>query len=110
MISKNRDKSALILEDDVDVEWDLQRLWSRIERRLPKDWDATLLGHCWGKELLRSFDFVWRLALTPQADSYNSLQQNLSTYILTFIARPFLSVFTPTPSLLLELDDSSPYS
>jgi len=57
MISKNRDKSALILEDDVDVEWDLQRLWSRIERRLPKDWDATLLGHCWGKELLRSFDF-----------------------------------------------------
>lgn len=57
MISKNRDKSALILEDDVDVEWDLQRLWSRIERRLPKDWDATLLGHCWGKELLRSFEF-----------------------------------------------------
>ncbi|GAA5823508.1 hypothetical protein JCM5353_006286 [Sporobolomyces roseus] len=53
MISKNRDKSALILEDDVDVEWDLQRLWSRIERRLPKDWDATLLGHCWGKELLQ---------------------------------------------------------
>ncbi|GAA5946530.1 hypothetical protein JCM3765_000282 [Sporobolomyces pararoseus] len=51
MILKNRDKSALILEDDVDVEWDLERLWSRIERRLPKDWDATLLGHCWGKEL-----------------------------------------------------------
>ncbi|GAA5869495.1 hypothetical protein JCM16303_000490 [Sporobolomyces ruberrimus] len=53
MILKNQDKSALILEDDVDVEWDLERLWSRIERRLPKDWDATLLGHCWGKELMQ---------------------------------------------------------
>ncbi|GAA6060778.1 hypothetical protein JCM10212_006758 [Sporobolomyces blumeae] len=53
MILKNKDKSALVLEDDVDVEWDLERLWSRIERHLPKDWDATLLGHCWGKELFQ---------------------------------------------------------
>lgn len=57
-IIKNGDESALILEDDVDVEWDLERLWSRIERRLPKatgldeGWDATFLGHCWGRELL----------------------------------------------------------
>ena len=57
IILNNRDKSALILEDDVDVEWDLERLWSRIERRLPRDWDATLLGHCWGKELYREHRF-----------------------------------------------------
>jgi GR25 family glycosyltransferase involved in LPS biosynthesis len=50
-ILKNGDRSALILEDDVDFEWDLERLWSRIERRLPIDYDVTLLGHCWGKEL-----------------------------------------------------------
>ncbi|GAA5938215.1 glycosyltransferase family 25 protein [Sporobolomyces koalae] len=53
MILKNRDRSALILEDDVDVEWDLERMWSRIEKKLPRTWDATLLGHCWGKELLQ---------------------------------------------------------
>lgn len=52
-ILENGDRSALILEDDVDWEWDLERLWSRMERRLPPDWDAALLGHCWGKEMFR---------------------------------------------------------
>lgn len=53
MSIKNGDESALVLEDDVDVEWDLERMWSRIERKLPRDWDMTFLGHCWGRELLR---------------------------------------------------------
>ncbi|KAL7337212.1 hypothetical protein BJY59DRAFT_704659 [Rhodotorula toruloides] len=53
MILENGDRSALVLEDDVDVEWDLERLWSRIERRLPEDWESAFLGHCWGKELLK---------------------------------------------------------
>ncbi|KAK4049223.1 hypothetical protein OIO90_005512 [Microbotryomycetes sp. JL221] len=58
-VLENDDDSALILEDDVDVEWDLERLWSRIELKLPKDkrgdpnWDVTFLGHCWGRELLK---------------------------------------------------------
>lgn len=62
---ENEDESALILEDDVDVEWDLERTWARIRRRLPgererelnggkgeMDWDVSFLGHCWGRELL----------------------------------------------------------
>lgn len=47
------DKTALVLEDDVDFEWDLERLWAGIERKLPKEkdgWDITYLGHCWGGE------------------------------------------------------------
>lgn len=57
----NGDESALILEDDVDVEWDLERLWSRMERRLPRDeegqstWDISFLGHCWGRELISEY-------------------------------------------------------
>ncbi|GAA5865064.1 hypothetical protein JCM8547_007701 [Rhodosporidiobolus lusitaniae] len=53
---ENGDETALILEDDVDVEWDVERLWAGIERRLPRtkegerDWDVTFLGHCWGGE------------------------------------------------------------
>ncbi|GAA5989023.1 hypothetical protein JCM10908_006274 [Rhodotorula pacifica] len=54
---ENGDRTALVLEDDVDVEWDLERLWKGIERRLPRngdgeeeDWDVTFLGHCWGGE------------------------------------------------------------
>lgn len=54
-------ESALMMEDDVDVEWDLERVWSRIRRRLPvasgrdgeeDEWDVSFLGHCWGRELL----------------------------------------------------------
>ena len=56
---ENGDEVALILEDDVDVEWDLMDgFWDRIERRLPRrggeyDWDVTFLGHCWGGEFQR---------------------------------------------------------
>lgn len=64
-VLENGDRSALILEDDVDVEWDLERLWSRIERRLPDDWDVSFLGHCWGKELLSASRSLCVLAVAP---------------------------------------------
>jgi hypothetical protein len=48
---ENKDKSALILEDDVDIEWDIERLWPNVERSLPEDWEVVFLGHCWGREL-----------------------------------------------------------
>lgn len=47
----NGDETALVLEDDVDVEWDLERRWRGMLRRLPHNWEAVFLGHCWGKEL-----------------------------------------------------------
>ncbi|KAI5477248.1 hypothetical protein MNV49_006544 [Pseudohyphozyma bogoriensis] len=47
------DESALILEDDVDFEWDLERLWARIESKMPRDWELSFLGHCWGRELMQ---------------------------------------------------------
>ena len=43
-------ESALVLEDDVDLEWDLERAWANVERRLPSDWDISFLGSCWGSE------------------------------------------------------------
>ncbi|GAA6032961.1 hypothetical protein JCM8097_000068 [Rhodosporidiobolus ruineniae] len=55
-VLENGDRTALILEDDVDVEWDVERLWKSVRRRLPKtkageeDWDVAMLGHCWGGE------------------------------------------------------------
>lgn len=48
---ENKDKSALILEDDVDIEWDIERIWPNVERSLAKDWEIVFLGHCWGREL-----------------------------------------------------------
>lgn len=39
--------SALIMEDDIDLEWDMDRLVPNILRALPEDWDIVYLGHCW---------------------------------------------------------------
>lgn len=52
---KNGDDTALFLEDDVDIEWDVYRLWAHIERRLPSHWEAVFLGHCWGREILSAW-------------------------------------------------------
>ncbi|WAR59965.1 hypothetical protein PtB15_11B606 [Puccinia triticina] len=53
MIQESGEDSALILEDDVDMEWDLERRWRSIERHLPVDWETVFLGHCWGHELIQ---------------------------------------------------------
>lgn len=55
----NGDESALVLEDDVDIEWDIERLWNSIIKKMPDTWEMTFLGHCWGKESTReSYDQV----------------------------------------------------
>lgn len=41
--------SGLYLEDDVDIEWDIGRLWPNARRVLPMDWEIVFLGHCWGR-------------------------------------------------------------
>lgn len=54
---ENGDESALVLEDDVDIEWDIARLWANVHRRLPKGkdgWQMAFLGHCWGRESTRA--------------------------------------------------------
>lgn len=55
LMQQNGDRSALILEDDVDVEFDFEHLWGRIERKLPDTWESVFVGHCWGKEYRRTY-------------------------------------------------------
>lgn len=72
------DESALVLEDDVDIEWDLERIWAGMERRLTggkgdgfgegenrvggkgkdMDWEMVFLGHCWGAEVMSTSIFA----------------------------------------------------
>lgn len=54
-------ESALVMEDDVDVEWEVERVWSRVKRRLPEDWGVVLLGHCWSHEIICMFPLVFPL-------------------------------------------------
>lgn len=62
---ENKDKSALILEDDVDIEWDIERIWPNVERALPENWEVVFLGHCWGRELGSESNYLlWLLWIT----------------------------------------------
>lgn len=55
-LRSNQDKRALILEDDVDFEWDIAETWAGIAPKLPQasaealGWHSVFLGHCWGRE------------------------------------------------------------
>lgn len=102
------DKTALVLEDDVDFEWDLERLWAGIERKLPKDedgkeaWDITYLGHCWGGEI-QSKSKIYSLSLTrtnphKELTSRLLILQNRNTFTHYSTPRQVLCVYTLTHS------------
>ena len=40
----NRDVTAIVLEDDVDMEWDIYQRLTSMWPQLPEDWDIVLLG------------------------------------------------------------------
>ncbi|KAL7416238.1 hypothetical protein BDY24DRAFT_412454 [Mrakia frigida] len=42
--------SALILEDDIDMEWDVKRLWGGMSMQLPQNWDIIYFGYVWSQE------------------------------------------------------------
>ncbi|CAG8526231.1 3306_t:CDS:1 [Dentiscutata heterogama] len=46
----NRYDSALILEDDVDIELNITSIMTYIHSVLPSDWDLLYIGHCMGWE------------------------------------------------------------
>ncbi|GAA5928260.1 hypothetical protein JCM3775_000560 [Rhodotorula graminis] len=125
-VLENGDRSALILEDDVDVEWDLERLWSRIERRLPDDWHTSFLGHCWGKEMLkpqylhphlhRSTNPLClhayalsssgaRRALSLLLNPWTAYQTAVDTAVPSFISFGLVNSFSVDPPLIIQRKD-----
>jgi len=45
-IADGDDDVAIILEDDIDMEWDLERRLRYVWQFLPERWDQVWLGHC----------------------------------------------------------------
>ena len=78
-IVENGDASALILEDDIDIEWDFERIWPNVERALPKDWHIVLLGHCWGTELASALRISRGLSVSPRLTFRMPQNRNTST-------------------------------
>ncbi|RUS19983.1 glycosyltransferase family 25-domain-containing protein [Endogone sp. FLAS-F59071] len=50
-IVANNLTSALILEDDIDMEADIEKRVFEVAPHLPKNWDVWFLGHCHEQEL-----------------------------------------------------------
>ncbi|KAG8847262.1 hypothetical protein FRB91_011942 [Serendipita sp. 411] len=44
-------QTYIILEDDVDFEWDIESRLIALWPSLPLDWELVMLGHCWSNEL-----------------------------------------------------------
>lgn len=63
MLAKGH-STALILEDDIDMEWDMDRHVPNIMRVLPADWDIVYFGHCYSKAATRQSIFTcsWDLS------------------------------------------------
>ncbi|CAG8629982.1 1280_t:CDS:1 [Funneliformis caledonium] len=46
LIALQKYESALILEDDVDIEMSISSIVSKVHRDLPGNWEMVYLGHC----------------------------------------------------------------
>ena len=93
-IVENGDASALILEDDIDLEWDFERIWPNVERALPKDWHIVLLGHCWGTELASALHTSRGLLGLTRLTVYMSQNRNTSTPACTKLPSPAVCTAT----------------
>jgi len=56
-IADGDDDVALIFEDDIDMEWDLERRLRYLWSFLPDNWDMVLIGHCFSSEYEK--EHVW---------------------------------------------------
>jgi len=52
--TEGKDRVALILEDDVDMEVDIEARLEILLPMLPNDWDVLYLGFCWSTETTHS--------------------------------------------------------
>ncbi|ORY87454.1 hypothetical protein BCR35DRAFT_338770 [Leucosporidium creatinivorum] len=126
LMKRNGDQDALILEDDVDFEWDLARLWATAKRRLPEDWDSVYLGHCWSHELhkpaylhpslhqatqprcLHAYA-VSRLGASSLhaalSDPWLAYQAPIDVALAALVARESLNSFSLQPPLIIQSKD-----
>ncbi|KAG8700028.1 hypothetical protein FRC09_006216 [Ceratobasidium sp. 395] len=73
-IADGPDDTVIVLEDDVDMEFDLEKRLRDMWPALPKDWDIVMLGHCqsheWGKPKLKRAPALHRSTHTMCTHAY----------------------------------------
>ncbi|KZT38753.1 hypothetical protein SISSUDRAFT_1046494 [Sistotremastrum suecicum HHB10207 ss-3] len=71
MIEKG-ESVAIVLEDDVDMEFDIEAQLRTMWPALPPDWDIVMLGHCWSEE--------YRSAPLPGSSKLRLMHHTLCTH------------------------------
>ncbi|KAG8813009.1 hypothetical protein FRC17_001709 [Serendipita sp. 399] len=67
-------QTYIILEDDVDFEWDIEARLTALWPTLPSDWDLVMLGHCWSNESRRAP--IKKIAIHIDTNATSSLMRN----------------------------------
>ncbi|CAE7151322.1 unnamed protein product [Rhizoctonia solani] len=49
-VADGPDQAAIVFEDDIDMEFDMEKRLREMWRALPVDWDVVMLGHCQSHE------------------------------------------------------------
>ncbi|KDN35879.1 hypothetical protein RSAG8_11241, partial [Rhizoctonia solani AG-8 WAC10335] len=73
-IADGPDEAAIVFEDDIDMEFDLEKRLREMWRALPVDWDVVMLGHCqsheWGHPKLKLTPALHRSTHTMCTHAY----------------------------------------
>ncbi|QRV73780.1 glycosyltransferase family 25 protein [Ceratobasidium sp. AG-Ba] len=73
-IADGPDETVIVLEDDIDMEFDLEKRLTDMWPALPKGWDIVMLGHCqsheWSKPALKRAPALHRSTHTMCTHAY----------------------------------------
>ncbi|KEI41399.1 uncharacterized protein L969DRAFT_85170 [Mixia osmundae IAM 14324] len=135
-MKENGDTTALVLEDDVDFEWDIENMWNTIKTFLPTEekpregsepWEMVFLGHCWGAETSRGAYFHphlyrsyaprclhgWTVSiagrdrlLRQMSDPWLAYQLPVDTAVSTFIRAGALEAYSIEPPIIIQSKDT----
>ncbi|KAH8922393.1 hypothetical protein BT69DRAFT_1205250, partial [Atractiella rhizophila] len=104
------DETALVLEDDVDLEWDIERIWGGIEAKLTgpfgdKNWEVVMLGHCWGREVTNPAKLhpLLHPSAEPRCLHGYALSKKGYNHLLDLYSDPLVAYTTAVDTLLPNL-------
>ncbi|CAE6398845.1 unnamed protein product [Rhizoctonia solani] len=73
-VADGPDEAVIVLEDDIDMEFDLEKRLREMWPALPADWDVVMLGHCqsheWGHPKLKHTPALHRSTHTMCTHAY----------------------------------------
>ncbi|KAH9813358.1 hypothetical protein DFH28DRAFT_897227 [Melampsora americana] len=103
---ESKERMALILEDDVDFEVDIEDRLEATLSEVPRDWDLLLLGHCWSQESQFSPIFPGsplRPAFAPKCNHAYAVSKRGARKLIRHLRSPAFAYSRPFDKAILHL-------